>query len=120
MQATFEKKTFQFKRPSGTSRGILTEKDSWFIRIWNEDSPGIIGIGECSIIPGLSPDYQNQEDYELKLKEVCNNLNQDLTDWPSIKFGVESALLDLKNGGKKIPKRIRLIIKEATKKTGQK
>lgn len=30
IQAKFVKHTFDFKRPSGTSRGILTTKDSWF------------------------------------------------------------------------------------------
>ena len=102
MKARFHKRTFQFKRPSGTSRGILTEKHAWFIEIWNEDSPDIIGTGECSIIPGLSPDYKTDEQYEQKLISVCNNLSQDLSDFPSIQFGLETALLDLKNGGKGI------------------
>lgn len=102
MKARFHKKTFQFKRPSGTSRGILTEKHAWFIEIWNEDNPDIIGTGECSIIPGLSPDYKTDEQYEQKLISVCNNLSQDLSDFPSIQFGLETALLDLKNGGKGI------------------
>ena len=100
--ARFEKKTFEFKRPSGTSRGILTEKHAWFISVWNENAPEIIGLGECSIIPGLSPDFVDFDSYEQKLQSVCEDLNSDLTDWPSIKFGVESALLDLKNGGKSI------------------
>lgn len=100
MKARFYKRTFQFKRPSGTSRGVLTEKHAWFLEIWNEDNPDIIGTGECSIIPGLSPDYENDEQYEQKLISVCNNLSQDLIDFPSIQFGVETALLDLKNGGK--------------------
>ena len=33
MRVEIKKHTFQFKRPSGTSRGILTQKESWFIRI---------------------------------------------------------------------------------------
>ena len=56
-RADFEKKTFIFKQPSGTSRGILSEKHAWFLKIWNVDDPTIVGIGECSIIPGLSPDF---------------------------------------------------------------
>lgn len=102
MKARFYKKTFQFKRPSGTSRGVLTEKHAWFLEIWNEDNPDIIGTGECSIIPGLSPDYENDEQYEQKLISVCNDIPQDLTGFPSIQFGLETALLDLKNGGKGI------------------
>ncbi len=102
MKATFHKRTFHFKTPSGTSRGILTEKHAWFIEIWDEKEPEIKGIGECSIIHGLSPDFNSFEDYEQKLCEVCENLSCNLDEWPSIKFGVETALLDLKNGGRRI------------------
>lgn len=102
MKARFHKKTFQFKRPSGTSRGVLTEKHAWFLEIWSEDNPEIIGIGECSIIPGLSPDFIDDSQYENELADLCNDLSRDLTDFPSIKFGLETALLDLKNGGKGI------------------
>ena len=102
IQARYSKKTFQFKRPSGTSRGVLTEKHAWFIEVWNIETPSIIGIGECSIIPGLSPDFENFEHYENKLNRVCLDINEDLEKWPSIKFGIECALLDLNNGGKGI------------------
>ncbi|MFK7784749.1 MAG: o-succinylbenzoate synthase [Crocinitomicaceae bacterium] len=102
MQARFHKKTFHFKRPSGTSRGVLTEKHAWFIEVWDESQPEVIGTGECSIIPGLSPDFTDFDSYEAKLAETCSTIRTDLTDWPSIKFGVETALLDLKNGGKGI------------------
>lgn len=102
MRARYSKKTFHFKRPSGTSRGILTEKHAWFIEVWHDAHPEVIGVGECSIIPGLSPDFIDFESYERKLTEVCADLQSDLSDWPSIKFGVETALLDLQNGGKGI------------------
>ncbi len=99
LKAKYEKKTFHFKRPSGTSRGVLTEKHAWFIEIWDPSNPEIIGLGECSIIPGLSPDFEDFEKYEAKLEAVCNDLDLELDEWPSIKFGIETALLDLKNGG---------------------
>lgn len=102
MKARFNKKTFHFKRPSGTSRGVLTEKHAWFIEIWEEENPEVIGVGECSIIPGLSPDFSDFESYEAKVSETCVDLTVDLSHWPSIKFGLETALLDLKNGGKGI------------------
>ena len=102
MKAKFTKRTFHFKLPSGTSRGVLTEKHAWFIEIWEESNPAIKGIGECSIIPGLSPDFNSFEEYEQKLTDVCNDLSEDVSEWPSIKFGIETALLDLKNGGKRI------------------
>ncbi len=108
MKATFKKHNFYFKRPSGTSRGVLTEKHSWFIELFDENNPSIKGIGECSIIPGLSPDFVDFESYEIKLNEVCLNpekfvSNFDLlNEFPSILFGLETALLDLQNDGKQI------------------
>ena len=100
--AKFTKKTFQFKRPSGTSRGVLTEKHGWFLEVWNTEDSEVIGIGECSIIPGLSPDFDSFESYERMLTAVCADTNIDLDEWPSIKFGLETALLDLENGGQRI------------------
>lgn len=102
VKAKYEKRIFHFKRPSGTSRGVLTEKHAWFIEVWKESQPEIRGIGECSIIPGLSPDFEDFENYEAKLNSVCENLDINLDEWPSIKFGIETALLDLKNGGRGI------------------
>ncbi len=99
IKVSFTKKTFNFKRPSGTSRGILTEKQSWFLHVWNNEAPNIIGIGECSVIPGLSPDFSSTVAYEEKLTATCLNIDTDLTQWPSILFGLETALMDLKNGG---------------------
>ena len=39
IKAQFKKKEFKFKRPSGTSRGVLTIKHAWFIEVWNEKNP---------------------------------------------------------------------------------
>src|SRR5690606_15791246 len=100
---------FEFKRPSGTSRGVLTHKDSWFITLEKE---GRTGIGECSIIPGLSPDFDTMEQYEQlvhdTLRSVENgsvhagNCSAYLAPFPSVLFGVEMAFLDLENGGNQV------------------
>lgn len=108
LKASFEKKIFQFKRPSGTSRGILTEKLAWFITVWNTENELIKGVGECSIIPGLSPDFTNEKVYENKIKEVVKEIEHyakridQLATFPSIYFGIETALLDLNNGGNRL------------------
>ena len=108
MKAAFKKHVFFFKRPSGTSRGVLTEKYSWFIELVDEVDPSIKGIGECSVIPGLSPDFVDFESYEKMLFKVCSNVDEYLSKLdllnkhPSILFGLETAFLDLKNGGKKL------------------
>jgi len=105
LKARFIKHTLEFKQASGTSRGILTTKDSWFLLVTDDQKPGIQGIGECSIIKGLSPD--NLEEYESQLQFVCDNINQkgelleELSKFPSIQFGLETALLDLVAEGSK-------------------
>ena len=76
IQARFEKKTFLFKRPSGTSRGVLTEKHAWFIYVNTPEHPEMIGVGECSIIPGLSADFKDFESYQGKISELCNLINE--------------------------------------------
>ncbi len=105
-KASFNKKTFLFKQPSGTSRGVLTEKHAWFISLseLNTGNSETVeeSLGECSIIPGLSPDFVDFDSYEKKLKEVCENITyyienlSELEQYPSILFGVETALLGLK------------------------
>jgi o-succinylbenzoate synthase len=99
--ATFEKKTYVFKQPSGTSRGVLTEKHAWFIYLTTTNRTDRVGVGECSIIPGLSPDFNDFSEYECKIQEVCKSINyyienqNELENYPSIFFGLETALLDL-------------------------
>ncbi|HIP36863.1 MAG TPA: o-succinylbenzoate synthase [Crocinitomix sp.] len=108
LKGSWEKLTLQFKQPSGTSRGVLTEKDSWLIKIWDDKNPDIYGIGEASIIKTLSPDWNLS--YESKINTVCQNISEydsirkleTLNTYPSIQFAIETALLDLQNGGKSI------------------
>ena len=99
MKARILKQILHFKQPSGTSRGVLYDKPTWFIILENENS---IGVGECSMLKGLSLD--DRPDYEQKLQWVCDNiyfgeqqLYADLVDFPSIQFGVETAFRSLKN-----------------------
>lgn len=100
--ATFEPHTLLFRKPSGTSRGILTEKKLWLLRL---TANGITGTGECSVIPGLSPDYVTDEQYTGLLQSICANPSRFLEnpsllkDAPSILFGLETAYLDWKSGG---------------------
>ncbi len=107
LKADYIYRSLKFKQPSGTSRGILHTKPSWFIRIWEDKKPQKQGVGECSIIPNLS--FDNTESLEEKIQEVCENisdyfywLNGGLKDYPALQFAVETALLDLQKGGKHI------------------
>lgn len=98
MKANYKKYTLNFKVPSGTSRGVMTEKETWFI-ILNNDQANF-GIGECGILRGLSAD--DIPDYEQKLKWTCDNIHlgkeellHGLREYPSIQFGLEQAFLSL-------------------------
>ena len=102
MTATYKQYILQFKQPSGTSRGVLTQKETWFIIIANDDS---FGIGECGILKGLSID--DRPDFEEKLKWVCENVQLgldtlllELEEFPAIQFGLEMAFLSLESNDK--------------------
>lgn len=104
MKAFYTSITLQFKFPAGTSRGVLNEKLTYFLLL---ERDGITGIGECSTIPGLSID--DPENYEAMLSEICQKLSAgvpaallNLAAYPSIQFGLETALLDLNTGGKRL------------------
>jgi L-alanine-DL-glutamate epimerase-like enolase superfamily enzyme len=106
-QTKIHKHTLIFKQASGTSRGVLHTKNSWIIELFDDANPTLVGKGEASIIENLSPDWN--DNYENQLAEICKNVNDHiatnflkLQDFPSIRFALESALLDLKNGGKEI------------------
>lgn len=98
MKATYTKHILDFKRPSGTSRGVMNHKETWFLVLEHQ---GRKGIGECGIFRGLSVD--DVPDYEEKLQWLCKHiylpqeeLLQALFEYPSIQFGLEQALLSLK------------------------
>jgi len=99
MKASYKKYILDFKRPSGTSRGIMTQKETWFIIL--EDN-GRRGIGECGLLKGLSAD--DRPDYEDKLAWACSNIHlgekklwQTLIEFPSIQFGIETAFRSLES-----------------------
>lgn len=97
MKASYYKYILDFKRPSGTSRGVMNEKETWFIIL---EQDGKKGIGECGILRGLSID--DRPDYEEKLQWTCANIQlgkdqlwEALLEYPSIQFGVEMAFQSL-------------------------
>ncbi|SHH48586.1 o-succinylbenzoate synthase [Winogradskyella jejuensis] len=97
IKATYQQYILNFKRPSGTSRGTMTTKETWFIRL---EKDGKVGIGECGILRGLSID--DRPDYENQLKWACENINlglekllNHLVEMPSIQFGLEMAFKSL-------------------------
>ncbi len=97
MQASVKKYTLNFKRPSGTSRGVLTQKETWFLIL---EEGGRYGIGECGMFKGLS--FDDVPQFEEKLRWTCRHIQKGLSflwnglrEFPSIQFGVEQAFLSL-------------------------
>jgi O-succinylbenzoate synthase len=97
MKATYQKYILNFKRPSGTSRGVMNVKETWFLVL---EQDGKKGIGECGILRGLSAD--DRPDYEAKIQWTCQNIHlgkdqlwEALLEFPSIQFGVEMAFQSL-------------------------
>jgi len=102
IKATYQQHILKFKRPSGTSRGILKTKESWFVLLSDGKRKG---VGECGILRGLSID--DRPDYEEKLNWACQNINlgldvllNELLEFPSIQFGLEQAFLSLQSSSK--------------------
>lgn len=100
--AKFIKYDLQFKQPSGTSRGILHQKATYFLKLIREAD---FGIGECAMFKGLSAD--DVPNYEQKLDWLCHNINSSqadlscaLNEFPSIQFGLEQAFLSLNSKAK--------------------
>ncbi|WP_396170162.1 o-succinylbenzoate synthase [Flavobacterium sp.] len=97
MKASYQKYLLNFKRPSGTSRGVMNVKETWFLVL---ELDGKKGIGECGILRGLSAD--DRPDYEEKIQWTCQNIHlgkdqlwEALIEFPSIQFGVEMAFQSL-------------------------
>ena len=97
-------KTLHFKQPAGTSRGVYTTRKVWYIVLTDTENPNHFGVGECAPLPALScddvPEYFDvftktsrhlEENAEAFLKNASMFL-ESLHAYPSIRFGVETAL----------------------------
>ncbi len=100
MEACFFQHILNFKRPGGTSRGVLKTKETYILEISENEKKG---IGECGLFRGLS--FDDVPEYEEKLQWLCENINEktsflkeELKYFPSIWFGYEQAVLNLKYG----------------------
>lgn len=92
-----------FKQPAGTSRGTYTTRKSWLVSLSHPQHPEHVGIGECAPLPKLSCD--DLPDYELILQQACHSLaetgilnREALRSYPSVLFGLETALRHFERG----------------------
>lgn len=97
---TISERTLHFKQPAGTSRGVYHTRHSWFIHLSDGNRTG---IGECAPLPDLSCDAC--ADYGQKLRALCDRFEQEgkidyalMRPYPSMLFGLETALLHLQSG----------------------
>ncbi len=97
-------RTLHFKQPAGTSRGVYTTRQSYYLTITDDNRSGIKGVGECATLPDLSCDAVPE--YFKILSDVCRMVEQTgnipygiLRPYPSILFGLETAFAQLDANG---------------------
>jgi len=100
--------TLNFHFEAGTSRGVLTKKTSYFLRISQD---GRTGIGEAGPLRGLSPEFEEDctstfqliieqlPSLPLSLAEIPAYLENIPFEFPSLRLALEMALLDWIQGG---------------------
>ena len=104
MKVSIIPKTLHFKQPAGTSRGVYTTRNVWYIVITDQENPKHFGVGECAPLPALScddvPEYLDvltktsrllEENLKTNFENALTSL-EELEAYPSIRFGVETAL----------------------------
>lgn len=106
MRAAYAPYNLNFIVPAVTSRSVMLHKDVYFIKVWDETAPDRFGIGECALFRGLGAD--DRPGYEERVAQLCRDVNRglpigDLSEWGSILFGWETAVADLRNGGRRVP-----------------
>ena len=95
-------RVLHFKQPAGTSRGVYHTRQVWYLLL-TDTASGRYGVGECAPLPDLSCDAR--PDYEQVLAGICRDFEvqgtidyEALRPYPSILFGLETALLHLQAG----------------------
>ncbi len=113
-QVKIKSHLLKFRFEAGTSRGTLTNKETWYLQLFNENS--LLGIGEAGPLKGLSVDPLHEMEREMHRvgdlltgKELPNTIDDVFEvarslaseKFPSIRFAIETALLDALHEGKK-------------------
>ena len=113
---SYLKRTLQFRFEAGTSRGVMRTRDVFWIKVCRQGDLDQVGWGEAAPLAGLSPDFGPE--FETLLAGILQEASARTWDLveesvlqqvkslvpfslPSLRFGLETALLDLANGGKK-------------------
>jgi o-succinylbenzoate synthase len=121
LKCTLHKKVFHFSFEARTSRGIIKDRTSWFFKIFDEKEPDMFGVGECAPLVGLSPELNENFEGELsdfvdlfnasgvahcvtlgEINELMQGKFAKYLSMSSVVFAMETAMLDLANGGKRL------------------
>ena len=109
MKYRIEERVLHFKQPAGTSRGVYTERKIWLIHLSDGQYEG---VGECAPLPDLScdagPNYAEVldkfcaefcrwQESQRGLSPCDSSPFDSMRDYPSMLFGLETALLDLRS-----------------------
>ncbi|MEQ8811141.1 MAG: o-succinylbenzoate synthase [Imperialibacter sp.] len=114
LKLDFTTHTLQFTFDAGTSRGVLKEKPSILLKLYDPSDTKMFGLGEAGPLRGLS-----MEDID-DLPDIIKTLQSDIlpvrtpgstedalhlahqlvpSGYPSLRFALETALLDFNHGG---------------------
>jgi len=109
MKIEIQKYKLNFRFEAGTSRGVMKSKDTYFLKLYHHDNPGVYGIGECGPLTGLSPDLEGNLDNAIvqcisTISDTEDIVTKNVTEivpkeFPALQFAVETAILDLHQGG---------------------
>lgn len=109
---SYQRRALRFNFPARTSRGALAEHVAYYLEVRNMRISSRVGWGEAAPLAGLSPDYG--PDFEAQVQQLCQKVTQaryafleDINPaelvpaaLPALRFALETAVLDLANGGR--------------------
>ncbi|MVN76944.1 o-succinylbenzoate synthase [Hymenobacter sp. HMF4947] len=111
LMLSYERRALRFNFPARTSRGALTEHVAYYLKLHDHRQPQVVGWGEAAPLAGLSLDYLT--DFEQRVNLLCLHFSRDgmaeftleqasqmLPTLPSLRFALETAVLDLYHGGR--------------------
>lgn len=108
---TYQRRALHFNFPARTSRGALTEHVAYYLSLRDARRPQVVGWGEAAPLAGLSPEYGPP--FESFIEEFCQQFNAAghtalsvaeaaalvPATLPSLRFALETAVLDLAGSG---------------------
>ncbi|SFG25001.1 o-succinylbenzoate synthase [Prevotella sp. KH2C16] len=104
LKVDISERVLHFRQPAGTSRGVYHTRRCHFVSIRRD---GVEGVGECAPLPDLSCDsLSSPAEYVSVLRGFCDEVEhtgqipyERLRPYPSMLFGLETAMAQLEAGG---------------------